>query len=327
MNKYILLAFCLTLLACKNEQEASNSPTVEIPVKEPIIIPMMRSDSLLNFVQKQVDFGPRVPNSKGHQACAKWLETTLKKFGAEVQVQKFTAKAYTGKTLNGNNIIASYNPEHKRRVLLCAHWDTRHIAERAKSRKNEPILGADDAGSGVAVLLELARTLQKNPIDLGVDIVLFDLEDYGDNNGETESWCLGSQHWSKNPHKPNYKADFGILLDMVGAKNPRFTKEATSMRYAPKIMDKVWALAKDKGYGGYFDDTKTDGVVDDHYFVNTLRGIPTIDIINKDLSTEHNFGTHWHTHKDNMDIISKSSLKATGQVVLSVLYLHAAEEF
>ncbi len=328
-QKYSLLMVMslFLIMACGGEEQPDDKDIInpQVTVK-PVSIPSFDAENAYNMVAKQVAFGPRLPNTKEHQATSKWLVEQFNLYGAKVIQQDFIAKRYDGVNLKSKNIIASFNTDNSDRILLCAHWDTRHVADHDpdKSRYNEPILGADDGGSGVGVLLEIARILgQDSSFKHGVDIVLFDSEDHGapsGTQGGSESWCLGSQHWSKAPHVANYKAKFGILLDMVGSKSPRFTKEGTSMQYAPTVMNKVWDIASSLGYGAFFDPTTTSAITDDHYFVNTLIGIPTIDIINKDLSTQSNFGQHWHTHKDNMDVIGKGTLKAVGQVVLTVLY-------
>ena len=207
--------------------------------------------------------------------------------------------------------------------MLAAHWDSRPIADydADESKQKEPILGADDGASGVGILLEVARQLQQNPIDLGVDIIFLDLEDYGESQSEDyTSWCLGAQHWGKNLHRPGYTAKFGILLDMAGAKNARFTKDETSMTFAKPIMDKVWKLGQNMGYGNYFVDVSTKMLIDDHLFINRLTKIPTIDIINRPADSETGFGHYWHTHKDDMSVIDHQTLKAVGQTVLAVLY-------
>ncbi len=135
-----------------------------------------------------------------------------------------------------------------------------------------------------------------------------------------DSWCLGSQHWSKNPHKVNYYARYGILLDMVGAKNATFRKEEISSYYAPNILEKVWRKANQLGYGNHFVFENAKQIVDDHLYVNQITGIPTIDIIEYDPATESNFNKHWHTHKDDMDNIDKNTLNAVGQTLLEVIY-------
>ncbi len=333
-NNLWLLFFCLSLWACKTEVK-EDKPVETLP---PVEIPVFNADSAYHYIEKQVEFGPRVPNTEPHKKCAKWLEKQLKDFGAQVIVQEANMKAYTGKILNGKNIIASFNPKNNRRILLAAHWDSRHIADSELAdinKKNDPILGADDGGSGVGVLLEIARILGDKGIknDLGVDIILFDLEDYGqpaDGGGFPEmrdSWCLGSQYWGKNLHKPGYRADFGILLDMVGSKNARFTLDGTSMHFAGDIMKKVWNIAHEQGYSKYFSYTKTEQLIDDHLYVNQLTKIPMLDIINRQPGTPARFGNYWHTHNDNMQVIDKKTLKASGQTVLAVLYHYAEGRF
>lgn len=288
--------------------------------------PEFNSDSAYYYIEKQVAFGPRVPNSKEHAACAEWLKNKLASFnGWEVQIQEFKARAFDDKILNGKNIIASYNKDASKRILLFAHWDTRPFADQDSKDKNKPIPGANDGGSGVGVLLEIARQISLNPINIGVDIILFDAEDYGQPEGtmiprKPDTYCLGSQHWAKNPHVPGYKAYYGILLDMVGAKDATFTMEATSMYYASNVVEKVWAVAHKLGYGNYFLYKRTDGITDDHYYVNAIAGIPSIDIIQHDPETRSNFGKYWHTHDDNMDVIDRNTLKAVGQTLLQVLY-------
>ena len=333
MNNYTRLLLCILSICffttCGNDP--APAPIKPKTTGPKVSIPKFDRDSAFTYIQKQVDFGPRVPNSAAHQACKNWLVEKFKNFGATVIEQDFDAKAYTGTILKGTNIIARYNPNHQKRVLLFAHWDSRHIADHDPdaSKQDEPILGADDGGSGVGVLLEVARQLQKQPIDLGVDIVLFDAEDYGDGSrgGARESWCLGSQHWSKNLHSNAKNAKYGILLDMVGTANARFAKEGTSMKYAPALMNKIWKLAQGMGYGNFFLDEPENELTDDHLFVNMIAQIKTIDIINRKKGTTSGFGPHWHTHKDGMNVIDNRTLKAVGQVVLAVIYKESEGSF
>ncbi|MEM8906286.1 MAG: M28 family peptidase [Bacteroidota bacterium] len=323
---YLLIALFAAACSTDPQPQASTKPTT----RKRVNVPKFERDSAYAYVERQVDFGPRAPNSTAHQECKNWMANTLRRFGATVIEQDFKATAYTGEKLNGTNVIGSYNPEHPRRVLLAAHWDSRPIADYDpdEAYQKQPVPGADDGASGVGVLLEVARLLQQNPIDLGVDIIFFDLEDYGESQSEDfETWCLGSQYWGKNPHKKGYQARFGILLDMVGAKNARFTKEETSMAYAPAIMNKVWKLGQNMGYGNFFVDDKTKLLIDDHLFVNRLTGIPTIDIINRPVGTATGFGHYWHTHKDDMDVIDKRTLRAVGQTVLAVLFRESEGTF
>jgi Zn-dependent M28 family amino/carboxypeptidase len=242
-----------------------------------------------------------------------------------VQEQKTDVTTYDGKKHELRNIIASFSPEKNNRVLLCAHWDTRHVADYDTINQNEPILGANDGGSGVAVLLEIARLMSENSPNIGVDIILFDGEDYGqpkDYNGtsSSESWCLGSQYWSKNPHRQNYYARYGILLDMVGAKNAQFGYEGYSRQVGERIIKKVWKKAKELGHDNHFVHKMTPAVIDDHYFINYLANIPTIDVIEYDQSSQSGFNKHWHTHGDDMNNIDINTLEAVGQTITSVIY-------
>ena len=291
-------------------------------------IPAFNRDSAYNYVVKQLEFGPRVVGSAESKACQAWLVAHLKSSGATVIEQDFPAKVYTGETFDATNIIAQFNPEASKRIVLAAHWDSRHIADSPLSteRQNEAILGADDGASGVAVLLEIARALGANPITMGVDIVLFDAEDYGDSN-DRNSWALGAQHWSRNLHVSPYKPKYGILLDMVGSKGARFTKEQWSMQYARPVVEKVWKLASRMGYGNYFVEAAGNPITDDHYFVNTIAKIPMIDIINNPVNSETGFGAYWHTHNDNIDVIDARTLRAVGQVVLATIYREANGTF
>ena len=321
LRNCFFLLFCCLLFACSTEPEQQ---TKEVP-KVKIEVPIFNPDSAYYFVEKQVSFGPRVISSNPWKNCAIWLEKKFKTYTPNVIVQEAPITTYDGKKHTLKNIIASFSPEKNNRIALFAHWDSRHIADHDTKNQDAPILGANDGGSGVGVLLELARQFSiKNPT-IGVDIILFDAEDYGQPEDSKfpimqDSWCLGSQYWSKNLHKPNYYARYGILLDMVGAKNATFRKEKISSYYAPNILEKVWRKANQLGYGNHFVFENAKQIVDDHLYVNQITSIPTIDIIEYDPATESNFNKHWHTHKDDMDNIDKNTLNAVGQTLLEVIY-------
>lgn len=323
MEKKNILVLCiLTLLgsffaSCQN----NNASTQE---KQPatanqLNVPVFNADSCYAFVKAQTDFGSRVPNTESHRLCGNYLATTLERYGAQVTNQYVPLRAYDGTILNARNIIASWNVENENRVLLCAHWDSRHICdeELTPSNRNQPVMGANDGASGVAVLLEIARLLSVQQPHVGLDIILFDAEDYG--NGEVEdSFCLGSQYWARNPHTRPYKAMFGILLDMVGGKNPVFSKDQVSMHFAPDVANKVWERASQLGYGNVFVSTPGGGIIDDHYYVNMLANIPCIDIIHYREGV--GFPDTWHTTQDVLENIDKSTLHTVGTVVTHVLY-------
>jgi hypothetical protein len=282
--------------------------------------------SAYGFVKAQVDFGPRVPGTKAHEACADWYVKTLKPWTPDVHVQGFSARAYDGRPLEGKNVIASFNPAAADRILLCAHWDSRPFSDHDPDPANryKPVMGANDGASGVGVLLEVARCLALKKPAVGVDILLLDLEDFGEHVNwsgrvKEDSWGLGSQYWAKDPYPPGYKARFGILLDMVGDRAATFLMEGTSMYFAPAVVKKVWAAARGLGFSRYFIDTETDQLIDDHVYINRFAGIPTIDIIDYD-SRRGGFPASWHTIGDTLDKIDKNTLAAVGKTVLAVIY-------
>ncbi len=324
---HILLLLCiglLTLQSCEGDSKTTIKQTQKPEIRK-VSIPSFSADNAYAHIEKQLQFGPRVPGTDEHAACKDWLVSQLKANGAEVIVQDFIANIYTGDRWQSYNIIGQINPEETKRIILAAHWDTRMIAEEDndKNKRKDPILGADDGASGVGVLLEISRLLKENPIqDLGVDIIFFDAEDQGKRGPEEPPnlWCLGSQHWSKNKHKSGYRAKYGILLDMVGGKDPYFGKDQVSKDHAGVLQEKIWTLAHGMGYSDMFSMESVGYLVDDHYFVNTIAGIPMIDIINYTPGKKIGFADHWHTHDDDLSAINKRTLKAVGQVVTAALY-------
>ncbi|PHI19395.1 glutamine cyclotransferase [Lewinellaceae bacterium SD302] len=319
------LLLWLLVAACGSEETTTQpaATVTEVP-KKVVKIPVFNRDSAYQYIAKQVSFGPRVMNTEAHERNLEWMVRKLEAFGAEVSRQEFVARAYTGEDLRGTNVIARYEPNATDRILLCAHWDSRHIADSEKNtgRTDVAVDGADDGASGVGVLLEIARHLGEVPPGIGVDIVMLDAEDYGESGADNpESWGLGAQYYSRNL-PGGVKPRYGILLDMVGAKNARFTVEEVSEYFAPEIRQKIWRLAKRMGYGNYFVEDESRAVTDDHFFINRIAQIPTIDIINRPTATT--FVDHWHTDRDNMDNIDKRTLRAVGQVVLATVYREAA---
>ncbi len=316
MKHIFIVLICIFAISCRQDAPVKEPEVKKAPAK----IPAANADSLYSYVEAQLKFGHRYPSTPGHLKIKNWIKQKMEGYGATVIEQPFKASFYHIKDADAYNIIGSFNPENSNRVLLAAHYDTRIVAEKDadKANQNNPIMGADDGASGVAALLEIARAINENPIDLGVDFIFFDAED----NGQpkiSNTWCLGSQHWSRNKHDRNYKASFGILLDMVGAKGASFGKEGFSQHYAKRHQDKIWKLAQRMGYGDYFIDTKFGAIDDDHKYVNEVAGIPMLDIINYDLNADK-FAHYHHTHKDDISIIDKRTLRVVSQVVLAALY-------
>ncbi len=313
-----ILPVCLLSYGCKEKKtQKQEQQQIELPP-----LPQFNADSAYAFVKAQTGFGPRVPNSKAHIDCGDYLINKMNSWCDTVVIQSGTLTAFDNTKLNFRNIISSFNPQSKRRILLFAHWDTRPWSDQDTFNKDKPSLGADDGASGVAVLMEIARQLQKNKQDIGIDIAFFDAEDWGMEGGgpgAEDSYALGTQYWAKKPHVNNYTADFGILLDMVGSKGAQFRKEGQSRTEAGFVIDKVWQMATRLGFSGYFLYEDGGWVTDDHVYVNEIN-IPSIDIIYSTPGTRSGFAPHWHTHADNMDVIDRNTLKAVGQTLLGVVY-------
>ncbi len=318
-----ILGVLLFAAACSSPEKKAES-VIEPLVAKPY--PKFDPDSAYAFIQKQVDFGPRVPATEGHVATKNWLIQKLEGYNFVVQSQDFEAKTYDGLNWDLSNIIASYNPQATKRILLAAHWDSRRIADKDTDRLDEPIDGANDGASGVGVLLEIARLIGSQELkpDVGIDIILFDGEDDGEpefaesRDNSQIWWCLGSQYWSKNKHVPNYSAYYGILVDLVGAKGARFFREGYSRQYASGILKKVWDNAAQIGQGDFFVNRDSPEILDDHVFVNGNANIPMIDII--EFSPDYGFGHYHHTHADDMEIIDRRTLQAVGETVLFTIY-------
>lgn len=311
----------------KSGQSEQTKVTRELP-PSPFV-----AEKAYAHIAQQLAFGPRVPNTEAHRATANYIVGELEQLGLEVKRQEMSLTAYDGTKLECVNIIGSYQPERERRIMLFAHWDTRPFADNDPNPKMRevPILGADDGASGPGVMLELARLLASEGLEnYGVDLMFFDAEDYGLPAWETQyqvnseyTWALGTQYWTKNLHKEGYKAEFGILLDMVGAKNAVFKRESLSQESAGQLVTKIWKVAEELGHGTYFQNKMGGAITDDHCFVIRNLRIPCVDIINYD----EDFGDYWHTHNDNLDIISKETLQAVGETVWQVLmdYDHDAQ--
>lgn len=326
MKKYFFGLALVSLFIMEGCQSESNQTTNnESVIDSTVALPVFKEDSSFQFIEAQLAFGTRVPNSKGHSACANYLAEKLKQYNASVFVQEGSVTAFDGKKLNIKNIIASYNPSNPKRVLLCAHWDSRPFADQDSKDQDQAIMGANDGGSGVGVLLEMARLFSIQNPNIGVDLILFDAEDYGQPEGSKfpsmqDSYCLGSQYWCKNQPSKGYQPMYGILLDMVGGENVVFHQDEISRTYAPAAVEKVWNAAAKSGYSSTFEYKNSPAIIDDHYYINTLLNIPVVDLIHHDESSNTGFWTHWHTHADNISNISKKSLKAVGQTLVEVIY-------
>jgi glutaminyl-peptide cyclotransferase len=275
-------------------------------------IPVFRKAGAFILLQKQCAFGPRVPGTPAHRKCLDFLETEMGKYTPGVSLQVFPAMdVVRKKNVMLTNIIASFGKDRKRRLLFCAHWDSRQKSDNdpVPANRARPVPGANDGASGVAVLLEIARILGGAPPAVGVDLVLFDGEDGGE-EGQFSTWCLGSAHFASHWPKACYP-EYAVLLDMVGGTDGRFPVEINSRRYAPDVVNRVWGKARSLGLRPFL---MTDGfeVMDDH--IELIKaGIPAVDIIDLDYP-------HWHTVSDTPDKCSPESLAAVGTLLLHLIY-------
>lgn len=283
------------------------------------------ADSAFCYVERQCDFGPRVPGSAAHTACGDWIVAQFGALGLEVEEQKVPLQMWDGQTFTCRNIIArsvgvktGEGAETLAPVVICAHWDSRPWADADPNPANhtQPVMAANDGASGVAVMLELARLLPQIGLKRPVHFVCFDLEDYGKDDQEN-SFALGAQHWAR-VNKTDY--DWGVLLDMVGGRDAHFCYEGYSMRYAPWLVARTWGVARSLGYGDIFVSRDGGYITDDHGPMNEA-GIPTIDIIPYYAEAGvPSFGPTWHTVQDTPENISRETLGAVGQTLIQLLY-------
>lgn len=310
------------LAGCKHKQE---TPEVSQGIDyTQVSVPDFSADSAYAYVERQLSFGNRIPGSKGWSQCADWLTAQMRRWCDTVMVQDFTATLWDNSTVPGKNIIASLNPAAEKRVLLAAHWDSRLWADHDKddALHRSPVPGANDGASGVAALMEMARVMSQRLPSVGVDFIFFDVEDQGAPEWsevyDQDTWCKGSQYWAQNRHVPYYTAVYGVLFDMVGTLQPRFTKEQISRNFAPGLTNKLWSAAAALGYGSIFVNQETDPILDDHFYVNRLAGIPMADIVQNSGTTS--FFEHWHTTTDDLNSVSAESLRTVAVVTMKTIY-------
>lgn len=331
ISRYYFFLFALFLVSCGEEKQPVEPPKpveqTKVKLKPLVTTPPFSGKNAYDFVEAQVKFGPRVPNTKEHAKCADYLVKKLHEFGLDTMVQRGDVIAYNNKTLHAKNIIGRFAPEKNTRIMLYAHWDSRPYADRDTDKRTKPIDGANDGASGVGVLLELARAINESHIKpgIGFDIIFFDAEDYGQPDEamvdhQSNTWCLGSQYFANNIPFANYHPKYGILLDMVGAKDAVFPREGVSIYFASDVVDNVWRIAKQMGHQKYFTNGVIQGgLTDDHTYINQIAKIPSIDIIHYEVP-RRDFGKFHHTHNDNLSIIDSTTLKVVGETVLQVLY-------
>ncbi len=309
----LFLGVIIFFPSCSQHQEKTIPPPASTArtVPEKMDVPEFDGEKAFSYLQAQTDFGPRNPNSIGHQKCLDYLVQELSRYAESVTRQNFIHHGYGGEVLKLTNIFGSFNITASDRILLLAHWDTRPRADEDKdsAKQNQPILGADDGASGVAVLLEIARLLKQTPPPFGVDILFVDGEDYGKSR-DLDSYFLGSRYFMKTKSE-NYRPRFAILLDMVGYRDLQIPMEQNSMTYAPEAVELIWSTAEKLGVT-QFVNVPGEEISDNHVPFNS-GGVPTVDIID----FQYPF---WHTMQDTPDKCSAESLEAVGKVLTHVIY-------
>ena len=320
MKKIIsVLVITVLFFACGETKKTPVKPLYDLTANKKV--PEFSAENAYKYIEEQVAFGPRNPNSQGAKMALEYFKNFFSENCDKLELQNFQYTGYEGEKLDLTNIIAKYKPEAKRRIILCAHWDTRPMADQDKdeSKKDKPILGANDGGSGTGVLMEIAALLKNNPVDYGVDIILFDGEDYG-KASDLSNFCIGSKYFSATKDI-SYQPVFAILLDLIGDKEAKYPMDLESLNKAPEVVRMVWGIAKTIG-SDRFKDITGDGIYDDHVPLNQA-GIKAINIIDADIvgaDSDVERRNYWHTHNDDMRNIDKEALQQVGNVLVKLLY-------
>src|SRR4051812_9441070 len=264
----------------------------------------------LGYIQQQIGYGPRIPGTEAHQRMARWLDSLLRQRADTLVTQSWKHVTAKGDTLRLTNFIARFKPAAEKRILLLAHWDSRPVADSPLSRDStKPVLGANDGGSGVALLLGLADVLKRAPPTIGVDLLFVDGEDYGDFTKTPNDVLIGSRYYAA--HQLGAPPLYAILFDLIADKDLQIYEEGNSLVGAPEVVDLVWGTAKDLGYAGYFISAPRHTLLDDHLELQKV-GIRAIDVVDFDYPA-------WHTTFDTIDKVSAASLQIVGDVAVALI--------
>jgi glutaminyl-peptide cyclotransferase len=263
------------------------------------------------YIERQVAFGPRVPGTPAHEKMGDWLDSLLRQRADTVIVQSWTHVTTAKTKLPLRNFIARFNLGAEKRLLLLAHWDSRPVSDSPTSRdSSHAVLGANDGGSGVALLLGLADVLQRTPPAIGVDLLFVDGEDYGDFTKTPNDVLMGSRYYGAH-QLPGGPPLYAVLFDLVADKDLQIYQEGNSLVGAPEVVELVWDTAKELGYGGYFIASPRHTLIDDHLELQKA-GIRAIDVVDFDYPA-------WHTQYDTIDKVSAASLQVVGDVAVQLI--------
>lgn len=308
-TRCLVLAGCLLALGCVDTQQTIPEVTGTRADR-----PTFDGSAAFSLLETQVAFGPRIPGSQGHADQLAWMVELLGPLSDTVFTDDFTYTAGDGNELALTNVHARFGPTTGPRVLLLTHWDTRPWADQSPNpeERDQPVPGANDGASGTAILLELARVFHEQAPPLGVELLFVDGEDYGPS---TADMFLGARHYAET-RAADDPPIFAILIDMVGDAQPRFPTEPYSVEAAPQVVQRVWGIARQLGYGSFFPMDVGSRIQDDHLAL-IGAGIPTIDIIDFDYGPSNGY---WHTLQDTPDKTSSRTLAMVGEVVAEVVY-------
>ncbi len=278
------------------------------------VTPSFDGDKAYQYLREQVEFGPRVPGTAGAVRCRDYFASFFQGLGVSIETMDFThIDKATGKMIPMTNLLAHFkgiDSLSNKTYLFAAHWDSRPRAEMDpdSTRRNNPIPGANDGASGVAVLMELANLLAREKPRVNIDIVLLDGEDWGKQE-DIDEYFLGAKDFVKRNVGDIYKS--AILVDMVGDKDLKICREEFSNHYYPQLNDLIWSTASKLGEKAFVDSVGYS-VMDDHLSFMTI-GIPSADIIDFDYA-------YWHTTQDTPDKCSPQSLGIVGRVLTELIY-------
>jgi hypothetical protein len=263
------------------------------------------------YIEKQIGWGPRIPGTKAHQQMATWLDSVLRQRADTLVVQSWKHVTVKGDTLPLQNFLARFNPSAEKRILFLAHWDSRPRADSPVSRDStKPVLGANDGGSGVALLLGVADVLKRAPPAIGIDLLFVDGEDYGDFTKAPNDVLIGSRYYGAH-QVTGPKPLYAVLFDLIADKDLQIYQEGNSLVGAPEVVELVWDTAKDLGYAGYFIASPRHTLIDDHLELQKA-GIRAIDVVDFDYPA-------WHTQYDTIDKVSPASLQVVGDVAMGLV--------
>jgi peptidase M28-like protein len=267
--------------------------------------------SAFRYIEAQVAFGPRIPGTEAHRRAAAWLDSLLRQRADTVVAQAWTHVTAGGDSLPLTNLIARFNPTATTRLLFLAHWDSRPTADAPTSRDStKPVPGANDGGSGVAVLLGVADVLKRQAPAIGVDLLFVDGEDFGDFTKTPKDVLIGSRYYAAH-QLPGTQPLYAVLFDLVADKELQIYQEGNSLIGAPEVVELVWNTARDLGYAGTFIASPKHTLIDDHLELQHA-GIRAIDVVDFDYPS-------WHTVDDTIDKVSAASLQTVGDVAVALV--------